>query len=106
MLFLKIWIIHISEILGIRKELAAKIVAHDLEYVGRADIVVVLANKASYGTAVEMFVARQFGKKVILLAENEIPTPWPINFSDYVVTSQESLITLLSEINANHNLSI
>lgn len=42
-----------------QKELAARIVTHDLECVKRADVVVVLANKPSYGTALEMFVARQ-----------------------------------------------
>src|SRR6266540_3408506 len=62
------------------KELAAKIVAHDLKYVKKADVVVVLANKASYGTAIEMFVARQSGKKIILFAKNPIPTPRPIYF--------------------------
>jgi hypothetical protein len=61
---------------------------------------------ASYGTAMEMFVARQSGKKVVLLAKNQIPTPWPINFSDYVVTSEDVLIKLLSEISANPNLGL
>ena len=88
------------------KELAAKIVAHDLKYVKKADVVVVLANKASYGTAIEMFVARQSGKKIILFAKNPIPTPRPIYFSDCVVTSQEALIRLISEINANPSLGL
>ncbi|TLX84566.1 MAG: hypothetical protein E6K94_00480 [Thaumarchaeota archaeon] len=82
-----------------QKELAAKIIAHDLEHVKKADVLVVLANKPSYGTAMEMFFASQLGKKVILFAKNPIPTPWPIDFSDYVVTSQQALLKLLSEIN-------
>lgn len=62
-----------------QKELAAKIVAHDLEYVRKADVMVVLANKASYGSAIEIFVERQSGKKIISFAKNSIPTPWPIH---------------------------
>jgi nucleoside 2-deoxyribosyltransferase len=80
------------------KELSAKIVGHDLEYVSKADVVVVLVNKASYGSAIEMFVARQSKKRIILFAKNPIPTPWPIHFSDYVVTTEEALLRLLREI--------
>lgn len=82
-----------------KKELSGKIVGHDLEYVNKADVVVVLANKASYGTAIEMFIARQSKKRIILFANNAIPTPWPVHFSDYIVTSEEALLRLLREIN-------
>jgi len=88
-----------------QKELSAKIVEHDLGFLNQVDLIVVLANKASYGTAIEMFVAKQSGKKVILLAKNPIPTPWPIYFSDTIVTSQEALITLLRQINSKAKLS-
>ena len=62
-----------------RSQQAAKIVCHDLEYVNKADVLVVLADKPSYGTAMEMVAASRFGKKVILFAKNPIPTPWLIH---------------------------
>ena len=55
-------------------ELASKIVCHDLEYENKAHVLVVLANKPSYNTVMEIFAASRFGKKVILFAKNQIPT--------------------------------
>lgn len=81
-----------------QKGLALKIVRHDLEYLKKADIIVVLVNKGSYGTAIEMYIAKQLGKIVILLAERPIPSPWPINFSDYIVTTKKGLIKLLNRV--------
>lgn len=81
-----------------KKELSQQIINHDLEYVKKADLLVVLANMPSYGAAIEMFVAKNSGKKVILLAKDSVPTPWSINFSDYVVTTEEELIRLLWDL--------
>jgi nucleoside 2-deoxyribosyltransferase len=81
-----------------QKELSKKIVEHDLKYVQKADVLVVLTGTPSYGTAIEMYVARNLGKKVILLAENPIPTPWPIYFSDYVVKTEEELLNILRRL--------
>ena len=81
-----------------KKELSRQIVNHDLEYVKKADVLVVLASMPSYGAAIEMFVAKNSGKKIILLAKDPVPTPWSINFSDYVVTTVEELIKLLWDL--------
>src|SRR5574341_1636114 len=81
-----------------QKGLAVKIVRHDLKYVKKADIIVVLANKGSYGTSIEMYIAKKAGKKVILLADKAIPSPWPVNFSDYVVTTKKDLVELLDRV--------
>ena len=64
----------------------------------RADIIVVLANKPSYGTALEMYIATNSNKKVVLLANDPVPTPWPVNFSDYVIRKEDDLIILLEEL--------
>jgi hypothetical protein len=69
-----------------------------LEYVRKADVLVVLANRPSVGTAIEMFVAKNSGKMVILFAKDPIPTPLPVNFSDDIVTSQEELLKLLHKL--------
>jgi hypothetical protein len=81
-----------------KKELSRQIVNHDLEYVKKADVLVVLAGMPSYGAAIEMFVAKNSGKKIILLAKDPVPTPWSINFSDHVVTTEEELIKLLWDL--------
>ena len=81
-----------------KKDFSFKIVNHDLEYVKESDVLVVLANRPSFGTAIEMFVAKNSKKPVIVFAKESIPTPWPINFYDYIVTAEEELITLLRQL--------
>ena len=80
-----------------KKELSRNIVEHDLEYLKKADVVVVLSDSPSYGTAIEMFVAKNAKKMVISVAKDPVPSPWPVNFSDYIVTSEEELIKTLHE---------
>lgn len=81
-----------------KKELSHKIVKYDLEYVNKSDIIIVVANSPSYGTAMEMLIAKEKGKKVIVLAKDPIPTPWPINFSDFIVKDESELIKLLDKL--------
>ncbi|MGH9913102.1 MAG: hypothetical protein ACRD4W_11715 [Nitrososphaeraceae archaeon] len=81
-----------------KKELSQQIVIHDLQFVEKADVIVVIANRPSYGTAIEMYIAKNSDKKVILLAGDPVPTPWPVIFSDYVVRNEGDLITLLEEL--------
>lgn len=81
-----------------KKELSHKIVKYDLEYVNKSDIIIVVANSPSYGTAMEMLIAKEGGKKVIVLAKDPIPTPWPINFSDFIVKDESELIKLLDKL--------
>jgi hypothetical protein len=45
-----------------------------------------------------VFFAKKSGKKVILLAKDPVPTPWPINFSDYIVNDEDQLIELLHQL--------
>jgi hypothetical protein len=45
-----------------------------------------------------MFIAKKHGKKIILLAKDPVPTPWPIIFSDYRVTNEIELIKLLDQL--------
>ena len=81
-----------------KKELSHEIIKHDLEYVNKSDIIIVLANSPSYGTAMEMLIAKEGGKKVIVLAKDPIPSPWPINFSDFIVKDESELIKLLDKL--------
>lgn len=81
-----------------KRNLSEKIVEHDLKFVDKADVLVVLLEGPSFGTAIEMHEARRKGKKVISLAEDEIPTPWPIFLSDEVVISKRELVILLNQL--------
>lgn len=89
-----------------KPKLSKEIVKHDLDYIKRTDVVVVLANKASYGTAIEMYVAKKLGKKIIFFAPKSVPTPWPLTFSDYVVKSEKELYWTLEKLKnkTNHRL--
>ena len=81
-----------------KKELSQQIVSHDLQFVEKADVIVVIANKPSYGTAIEMYIAKNSNKKVILLANEPVSTPWPVTFSDYTVRNKNDLLILLEEL--------
>jgi hypothetical protein len=81
-----------------RRELSKEIVTHDLQYIQKADVLVVLGVLPSYGTGVEGYKAKEKGKIVILFAEQPVPTPWPVYFSDYIVTNESELIDLLHSL--------
>ncbi len=81
-----------------KRAFAHRIVEYDMRYVEKADILVVISNGPSYGTGIEMYAAKSDGKKVVLLAKDAVPTPWPVNFSDYVVTSKAELLNLLHKL--------
>ena len=79
-----------------RQALSSKIVKHDLKYIESYDIVI--GNDPSYGTAIEMFVAKSLDKEIILFAKDPVTTPWPVHFSDHIATSEDQLVLIL------HNL--
>ena len=83
-----------------KKELSREIVEHDLTHVKEADILVVLADTPSQGTAIEAFVGKKEGKKIILLVKDPMPSPWLVNFSDYIVSNQKELVELLHKIHS------
>jgi len=80
------------------QDLSREIVEHDLRFVEEADIIVALVSKPSFGTAIEMYIAKQKGKHVIVLADRPIPTPWPIFLSTKTVKTEEDLLIALKEI--------
>ncbi len=45
-----------------------------------------------------MLIAKQKGKKIILFAKDPVPTPWPINISDFILRSEDELYDLLNRI--------
>ncbi len=88
---------HIKDFRG-KAELSKKIVEHDLEFVKKADVLVILVDMPSFGTAIESLIAKNEGKKIILFSPNPLPTPWPLYFSDFHVKSKEELLETLNKI--------
>jgi hypothetical protein len=95
---------HVSDFRN-EKELSQKITTHDLEWIDKADCALVLADKPSWGSAMELFEAKRRGKQIIVFAANPLPTPWPVSFADAVVTNKNQLLEALknSEKIVNRN---
>ena len=89
-----------SDVQDFRDEpsLSKEIVEHDLSYIDKVDVLVVLVGTPSFGTAIEAFVAKEKGKKVILFAPDPLPTPWPLYFSDHHVKSEKELTAVLQKM--------
>ena len=81
-----------------KPELSKNIVEHDLKHVSMADVLVVIADSPSYGTGMEMVIAKNTSKKIILLASDILPTPWPVYFSDFIVKDEQELFQLLNKM--------
>jgi hypothetical protein len=88
-----------SYIYDFRKKtrLAKKIIEHDLACVKKADVLVVLSGP-SFGASIEMYVARGMKKKVILVSDRPVSSPWPVRFSDHIVTSRKELVRKLQKL--------
>jgi len=50
-----------------------------------------------------MEIAKKSGKKVILFAPKAVPTPWPVEFSDFVVKSNDELFDILHKLDSAKN---
>ncbi|MEM2180764.1 MAG: nucleoside 2-deoxyribosyltransferase [Nitrososphaeria archaeon] len=85
------------------KKLAEKIVSNDLSFIEKSDLIIAICDQPSFGTAIEMYYAKQLGKMVIVLSEREQPSPWPIAFADIIVKDINTLIDVLKTI-LNRNL--
>jgi nucleoside 2-deoxyribosyltransferase len=85
-----------------KQDLSFKIINNDLKYIENSDAIVAIANGPSYGTAIEIFVAKNLGKKIILFAKDPVPTPWPVYFSDHIATSEEQLYGILRNLDSSY----
>ncbi|MGB9659938.1 MAG: nucleoside 2-deoxyribosyltransferase [Nitrososphaerales archaeon] len=81
-----------------KKNLAEEIVKHDLDFIKESDIVVALIDRPSFGVAMEIYFAKNIGKKVIIMSERRVPSPWPIAFSDRITRDEEQLMLVLREL--------
>ena len=46
----------------------------------------------------EISEAKKLGKTVIVFSEKPLASPWPIAYSNHIVTSEDELIELLSKL--------
>jgi nucleoside 2-deoxyribosyltransferase len=84
-----------------KKSLSSKIVRYDLRFIKKADVIVVLFDKIpSFGSGIEMYVASQLKKQVILFAQKPLPSPWPVKFANHIITSKKELINLLHRLDS------
>ena len=78
-------------------KLCKKIVHHDLDFVTKSDVVVVLIDNPSFGTAIELFLAYQQNKLVILYGKKSVASPWPLFFSHKLAENQAQLLGILTK---------
>jgi nucleoside 2-deoxyribosyltransferase len=78
-----------------RQQLAKNIAEHDLDFIDKSDLAVVISNGPSYGTAIEMYFAYQLGKPVIFYSKKPVPTPWPVAFSNSIITTNLKDLALM-----------
>lgn len=76
---------------GIEEGNASVIVDSDLIDIKDSDIVLVNANKPSWGTAMEVVYAEQFGKTVFAVCEGK-PSPWLVYHSTAIFKSMNECI--------------
>ncbi len=85
-----------------RRKLARKIIIHDLQFVKKSDVLIVLP-EPSFGASIEMYVAKSLKKKIILFSNRPVPTPWPVGYSDLIITNKKDLLNYLQKIKESHN---
>jgi len=59
------------------------------------DIILVNANKPSWGTGMEIFYSKSLGKRVIIVCADDKPSPWLIGHADQLVKTFQSAFELL-----------
>jgi nucleoside 2-deoxyribosyltransferase len=70
------------------RNLAKRIVEYDLSLLKKADIVIALADKPSFGVGAEVIYAKRvLGKKVIAIITKVARSPWVLIHADIVVNS-------------------
>ena len=77
---------------------AADFVRRDLEDAEKCDVMIVYMPKLSAGACMELFYAKQKGKKVIVISELDCLSPWIVVHSDRIIASFEELERALKNL--------
>ena len=83
------------------KVLSKRIMEHDIRLLSEADVLVVLANRPSFGAGVEICIAWKAGKPVIAFCPRSVPTPWPIALANHIAKTKEELLVILRTLEAD-----
>ncbi|MET1123668.1 MAG: nucleoside 2-deoxyribosyltransferase [Archaeoglobaceae archaeon] len=79
-------------------DLRRKIVANDLALLNKADAVVLIATKPSFGAMCEALLASQQGKPVIAYCPSAVKSPWPLEIASHIARSYEELVSALRSV--------
>lgn len=78
-----------------RRDFCAEMVRGYLELCDMADVLVLIAKHLSFDIMAEVVVAAMKGKPVIAFCPDEVKSPWPIYFANYIAKSENGLILIL-----------
>lgn len=84
---------------GIEHNASAEIVANDEQDIKDSDVILVMANKPSWGTAMEMrAAAKEYKKLVVTVCDNERVSPWLVQHSTIMVKTLDEAINVIKEM--------
>ena len=81
-----------------KPELWSEIVRNDLEFCGKADVIVLIATNPSFGAMAEVVISSLKGKPVIAYCPKAVKSPWPLYFATAIAKNDEELIKALESI--------
>ena len=82
---------------GVEEMAVVPIVTGDLADIRACDALLVNASRPSWGTAMEIVYAHQFGKTIIAFTETPRPSPWLLYHCTRVVGSLPEAVRILNE---------
>jgi 7-cyano-7-deazaguanine reductase len=75
-----------------KDELCEKIVKNDMSLIEKADVLILVADHPSFGSAIEAYTFSMSGKPVIAYAESNVRSPWPLFFARRVCKDKKELV--------------
>ena len=85
---------------GVEAQNVEEIVTGDLLDISISDIVLVRAERPSWGTAMELVYAKEMGKYVIAFGAGERPSPWLVFHADHVAETLEAGVAQAIRVHA------
>lgn len=80
---------------GVEAANVRSIIDGDIQDITQSDILLVNANRPSWGTAMEMFYAFRGSRTVITVCADDKPSPWLVGHSSYLVKTFQDAFNLL-----------
>jgi nucleoside 2-deoxyribosyltransferase len=81
---------------GREGDFSAEIVRHDQTDIAMSDIILVRAEKPSWGTAMEMVYAKLLGKFVVVFGAGDKPSPWIVFHSNKMFPNLNEAISWIN----------